>query len=121
MASPEPDALREASYFVERLHAEGMPLAGLVLNRVTTTGAPRLSATRSLAAAETLEEDGGHALTAGVLRLHAERMQRRDRDLALAARFHAAHPDVPAAQVPARADDVHDLDGLRSVGEDLAG
>ena len=36
VAAPEPDALREASYFVERLDAERMPLAGLILNRVHT-------------------------------------------------------------------------------------
>ena len=38
--SPRPsrDALREASYFVERLAAERMPLAGLVLNRVHRPG-----------------------------------------------------------------------------------
>ena len=30
---PEPDALREASYFVERLETDQMPLAGLVVNR----------------------------------------------------------------------------------------
>src|SRR5579875_3000977 len=34
VASPEPDALREASYFVERLSTEHMPLAGLIVNRV---------------------------------------------------------------------------------------
>ena len=34
IATPEPDALREASYFVERLDEERMPLAGLILNRV---------------------------------------------------------------------------------------
>jgi len=34
VAAPERDALREAAYFVERLAAEDMPLAGLVLNRV---------------------------------------------------------------------------------------
>ena len=33
VAAPEPDALREASYFVERLGTEKMPLAGMVLNR----------------------------------------------------------------------------------------
>ena len=55
VAAPEPDALREASYFVERLDAERMPLAGLILNRVHTSPAGRLSAARSLAAAETLE------------------------------------------------------------------
>ena len=40
VAAPEPDALREASYFVERLAAEQMPLAGLVLNRVHRTPLP---------------------------------------------------------------------------------
>ena len=37
VAAPEPDALREASYFVERLSDERMPLAGLVVNRVRHT------------------------------------------------------------------------------------
>ncbi|MEV6103125.1 ArsA family ATPase [Streptomyces sp. NPDC051940] len=67
VAAPERDALREAAYFVERLKAERMPLAGLVLNRVHTSGADRLSAERALAAAENLDElgivdrDGGKA------------------------------------------------------------
>src|SRR5450432_2797658 len=55
IAAPAPDALREASYFVERLAVEGMPLAGLILNRVHRLPAARLSAARSLAAAETLQ------------------------------------------------------------------
>ena len=33
VAAPEIDAMREAAYFVERLSAEKMPLAGLVVNR----------------------------------------------------------------------------------------
>ncbi|MFC7814315.1 ArsA family ATPase [Streptomyces sp. NPDC057367] len=56
VAAPERDALREAAYFVERLAAEDMPLAGLVLNRVHGSGAERLSAERALAAAENLED-----------------------------------------------------------------
>ncbi len=36
VAAPEPDALREAAYFVERLRAERMPLAGLVVNRASS-------------------------------------------------------------------------------------
>ena len=43
VAAPEPDALREAAYFVERLSEDGMPLAGLVVNRAS----PRPSATLS--------------------------------------------------------------------------
>ncbi len=59
VATPEPDALREASYFVERLSEDRMPLAGLVLNRVHRSPAARLSAARSLAAAEALLPAGG--------------------------------------------------------------
>ena len=40
VAAPEPDALREASYFVQRLETERMPLAGLVLNRVKRSAFP---------------------------------------------------------------------------------
>ena len=56
VAAPERDALREAAYFVERLAAEEMPLAGLVLNRVHGSGAAQLSAERALAAAEALTD-----------------------------------------------------------------
>jgi anion-transporting ArsA/GET3 family ATPase len=120
VAAPDPDALREASYFVERLEAERMPLGGLVLNRVHTTRAATLSASRSLAAAEQLEEDGGHAVAAALLRLHADRMTRVEEDRRLAARFTAAHPKVPVAEIAARPSDVHDLEGLRAVAENLA-
>ncbi len=171
MAAPERDALREAAYFVERLAAEQMPLAGLVLNRVHGSGAAQLGAERALAAAEALTDrdraaaeepsgdrsenldgdgivdlaDGkadsrtadGHSpaaadprttddtpsaarLAAGLLRLHAERMhvlarERRTRD-----RFTALHPEVPVAEIAALPGDVHDLAGLRAIGDRLA-
>ena len=44
IASPEPDALREAAYFVERLSEDRMPLAGLVVNRATQPPIGELSA-----------------------------------------------------------------------------
>jgi anion-transporting ArsA/GET3 family ATPase len=133
IAAPEPDALREASYFVERLDREGMPLAGLLLNRVHRSPAARLSAARSLAAAETLQsaneqaEPGGsggpergldppHSLAIAALRLHAERMQLAVTERRVAEHFTAAHPLVPVAEIPAQPDDVHDLDGLRIIG-----
>ena len=49
VAAPERDALREASYFVDRLEADSMPLAGLVLNRVQTTAVPDLDAATATA------------------------------------------------------------------------
>ncbi len=120
VAAPERDALREASYFVERLGEERMPLTGLVLNRVHQVEA-RISAGRSLAAAETLEESGEHALTATVLRLHADRAELAGRERRLAERFRAAHPAVPVVEVPSQPEDVHDLDGLRTIGGWLGG
>ena len=155
IATPEPDALREASYFVERLSEDRMPLAGLILNRVHRSPAARLSAARSLAAAEALlpgagtaenahsgETDGngsgaGHGggngsgngapgeaarypLAVAALRLHAERMQLIAAERRLAQRFTAAHPGVPVARVIAQPDDVHDLAGLRVIGESLS-
>ena len=136
VAAPEPDALREASYFVERLAGERMPLAGLILNRVHVPAATKLSAARSLAAAETLENGNGngaagadpagdaepprYALAAGVLRLHAERMQLAARERRVAEHFTAAHPTVPVTEVAAQPEDVHDLKGLRTIGSSLA-
>ncbi|MFI1168332.1 ArsA family ATPase [Streptomyces sp. NPDC020801] len=190
VAAPERDALREAAYFVERLAAEKMPLAGLVLNRVHGSGAGRLSAERALAAAENLEEprivdqgDGKAGLrnspetygssespasssafspdapassgssaspdspdspdssstagapatdgdsdpepsvdqvTAGLLRLHAERMQLLSREQRTRDRFTALHPEVAVAEVAALPGDVHDLAGLRDIGNRLA-
>ena len=121
VAAPEPDALREASYFVERLAEERMPLAGLVVNRVHRPGSAVLSPERALAAAESLDESGGHPLAASVLRLHADRLALSAREQRLQERFRHAHPGVPVVQVAALPGDVHDLDGLRAVGSDLAG
>jgi anion-transporting ArsA/GET3 family ATPase len=121
VASPEPDALREASYFVERLSAESMPLAGMVLNRMRSSVAPKLSAERAEVAADALDEAGGHGLTAAVLRVHAARARLAARDRRMRDRFTSAHPDVPIVEVPAMSTDVHDLDALRRVGTALAG
>ncbi|GAB3279903.1 ArsA family ATPase [Actinocorallia lasiicapitis] len=120
VAAPEPDALREASYFVERLTTEKMPLAGVVVNRMAGSGAAALSGARSQAAAETLDERGEHLLTASLLRLHAERMQLAARQERLRDHFASANPTVPVTTVRAQAEDVHDLDGLRAVGVGLA-
>ncbi|WP_443052139.1 ArsA family ATPase [Streptomyces sp. NBC_00250] len=181
VATPERDALREAAYFVERLAAEGMPLAGLVLNRVHGSGAARLSAERARAAAENLDEGrivdqgGGKTdrsgspataheqsdlataaahpvpeaaptaepaqetdvsdvddveaddvddadvrhLTAGLLRLHAERMRVLAREQRTRDRFTALHPEVAVTEVAALPGDVHDLAGLRAIGDRL--
>ncbi|SOD71885.1 anion-transporting ArsA/GET3 family ATPase [Jatrophihabitans sp. GAS493] len=149
VAAPEPDALREASYFVERLSADQMPLAGLVVNRVHFA-VDGLSSSRAEAGAEeliagsgTTSRGSGHRPAAGKT-LAGERPERRvkaaDLQLAEAAlrvqvevalsaehdqrmikRFASAHPEVPRVSVRALPSDVHDLDGLREIGALLTG
>lgn len=118
VAAPERDALREASYFVDRLKQDGMPLAGLVLNRVQEVRAPELSVEEATAAVQRLQAEDPAA--AALLRLHADRMRNAERQARLARRFTAAHPGVPVTEVYALAEDVHDLEGLREVGTLLA-
>ena len=119
IAAPESDALREAAYFVERLKTDSMPLAGLVLNRVQYIDAPELSADRARVAASSLDSQG-RELTAALLGIHANRPAQAERQRHLAERFTAAHPAVPVAMMPAMAEDIHDLEGLRAIGDRLA-
>ncbi|MEP6981452.1 MAG: hypothetical protein ABJA16_11880, partial [Nakamurella sp.] len=117
VATPEADALREASYFADRLQTEQMPLAGLILNRTHPPFAD-LSAGRALAAAEKV--NGSAPLTSAVLRLHAERLTVHENERRMTARFVRAHPGLPRVTVPAAASDVHDLAALRLIGDQLA-
>jgi anion-transporting ArsA/GET3 family ATPase len=135
VAAPERDAMREASYFVDRLDEEEMPLAGLVVNRVYRLSTPGLSAARALAAADELadEENGRRskassskpadstAITEGLLRLHAVQAEIAARHEAITKRFVAGNPGIPTVVVPAASADIHDLVGLREVGVSLAG
>lgn len=120
VAAPEPDALREAAYFVDRLAADRMPLAGLVVNRATPTPPAVLDAEEALVAATRLGRTDPGSPTAALLRLHADKVRRVARETELRRGFAAGHPGVASAVVPALAGDVHDLDGLRHVGDLLA-
>ncbi|WP_347352973.1 ArsA family ATPase [Intrasporangium sp.] len=123
VAAPERDALREASFFVDRLEAEGMPLSGLVVNRIGRVAVPELTPSKALAMAESLDDGNGPRSAtnaAGVLRLHATLVRQADRQRELAERFSRGHPEVPVAYVPALGRDVHDLASLREVGAALA-
>jgi anion-transporting ArsA/GET3 family ATPase len=118
VAAPEPDALREAAYFVERLRQERMPLAGLVINRASSNPPGDLSAHAAMTGVEKLRSSGeAHGLAAGLLRLHADRLVLVERETRLTRRFATSHPDVPTAVLPALSTDVHDLEGLRRIGE----
>jgi len=120
VAAPEGPALREASFFTERLATEDMPLAGVIVNRLHTSPV-KLGAARARGKAEELDELGVHQPTAALLRLHAANSELAERQAALVDSFTAAHPEVPIGRVSAFAHDVHDLDGLRRIGAELAG
>jgi anion-transporting ArsA/GET3 family ATPase len=119
VAAPEPDALREAAYFVERLSEERMPLAGLVVNRASVQPQIDLSAAAAMSGYEKLRDssDDASRMAAGLLRLHADRRLIVEREARLRSRFATAHPHVATAVLPALPTDVHDLDGLRRIGE----
>lgn len=118
VAAPEPDALREAAYFVERLSAEDMPLAGLVVNRASVAPEVDLSPAAAMSGYEKLRDssDDASRMAAGLLRLHADRALTVERETRLRARFATAHPDVATVVLPALPTDVHDLEGLREIG-----
>ncbi|MET8877170.1 ArsA family ATPase [Nocardia sp. NPDC004604] len=116
VAAAEPDALREASFFVDRLATERMPLAGLVLNR-THPVLSALPADHALTIADQLAESD--PLTAAVLRIHAQRVATAKREQHLLHRFTGAHPRVPIASVTALPFEVSDLEALRAVGVQL--
>jgi len=123
VAAPEPDALREAAYFVERLSAERMPLAGLVVNRASVQPDVDLTAAAAMSGYERLRDssDDASRMAAGLLRLHADRRLIVERETRLRGRFATAHPDVATVVLPALPTDVHDLDGLRRIGDLLGG
>lgn len=120
IATPERDAVREAAYFAERLVAERMPLAGLVLNRMHHSDAAGLSAERSEEAAAALDAAGDQPMTADALRVHAALLRQTERESGVAATLTDAFPQVPAVAVTAQPADVHDVDGLRTIGALLA-
>jgi anion-transporting ArsA/GET3 family ATPase len=121
VAAPEPDAIREAAYFAQRLRDERMPLAGLILNRVHRPAVDHPSVEESLAAADWLTELGGYAAAAEVLRVHAALARQAAREKQVAAGFTDAFPDVPAVSIAAQPADVHDVDGLRAIGAAVSG
>jgi anion-transporting ArsA/GET3 family ATPase len=116
VAAPEPDAVREAAYFARRLGEERMPLAGLVFNRVHRTAVRSPTPERCLEAADRLARLGGHDGTVETLRVHAALAQQAVREHRVAAVFTDAFPDVPTVAVTAQPADVHDVDGLRTIG-----
>jgi len=118
VATPHRDALREAEYFVDRLTEEGMPLSGMVINRVHTR-ALALSPERALSLAEDLAGTSA-VLEVEALRRHANLVRVIEAEMRMMERFAAARPAVAQTQVQSLPTDVTDLAALRRVGSLLS-
>jgi anion-transporting ArsA/GET3 family ATPase len=118
VATPHRDALREAEYFVDRLTEEGMPLSGMVINRVHTR-ALAISPERALSLAEDLAGTSA-ALEVEALRRHANLVRVIEAEMRMMERFAAARPAVAQTQVQSLPTDVTDLAALRRVGSLLS-
>ncbi len=120
VASPSPISIGEALSLHERLHAEGMPVAGLVANRVTPDLWPgeALPDEAALLAALAAGEPGDAALAGRLARTLAEHQLLARADAAALARLFAAAP-VARAVVPRLEQDVHELAGLARLAERL--
>ena len=114
VATPQHDALREAAYFVDRLTEEGMPLSGMVLNRVHTS-ALAISPERALSLAEDLAETSA-VLEVEALRRHAALMRTIETETRMMERFAPTRPAVAQTQVQSLPTDVTDLTALRRIG-----
>ncbi|WP_319449975.1 MULTISPECIES: ArsA family ATPase [unclassified Mycobacterium] len=121
VSAAEPDALREATFFVDRLSQEKMPLAGLILNR-THPMLCDLHADKANEAADELGgDDGPEALTAAILRIHADRAMTAKREVRLLSRFTGANPAVAIVGVPSLPFDVSDMEALRAIADQITG
>ncbi|HWH33508.1 MAG TPA: hypothetical protein VNU01_12630, partial [Egibacteraceae bacterium] len=124
VASPEPPALREARYFLQRLAQEGMPTAGLVVNRVSMPPAALevLDPAAEAAAMERLRDgDAPQRLAAALLRVHLDgRDTARREQRAITAALHGVDPRA-LVEVPLLPTDVHDAATLLLLGDWLVG
>ncbi|MGZ5377997.1 MAG: ArsA family ATPase [Mycobacterium sp.] len=120
VSAAEPDALREASFFIDRLSQENMPLSGLILNR-THPMLSALHADKADEAADALEAAEPDSVTAAVLRIHSDRAGRSKREIRLLSRFTGANPHVAIVGVPSLPFDVSDLEALRAIADQITG
>lgn len=125
ITAPEPPALQEARFFLRRLEQDGMPTAGLVVNRITVSPTGTLadldSDTARAAAAQLADGDLDDRTLAALLRLHGDRRELALRERrAVAAALHGTDPRR-LVEVPRLRAEVHDLEALEAVGAQLFG
>jgi anion-transporting ArsA/GET3 family ATPase len=120
VATPEPAAMREARFFIERLASDSMPLAGIVVNRVHDIDELSISAAEAESAWGKLSEGAEiDRQVAALLSVYVEQLRVAEREAVVRRRFELSHRHVPIAYVSALPSDVHDLEALRTIGARL--
>jgi anion-transporting ArsA/GET3 family ATPase len=118
VSSPAAASIDEARAFHGRLRAEGMPVAGVVANRVTPDlwgGEGPLPSPGELAAA--LGAGGDVDLARRLAEALAEHQALARADARALERLFSCEPELPRAVVPRLEEDVHDLRGLARMAE----
>jgi anion-transporting ArsA/GET3 family ATPase len=120
VSSPSTRAIAEARALHDRLVAEGMPVAGAVANRVTTSLWPADQPRPGQAELAAALEAADASLAPGLALAIEEHERLAASDAAAVARLRALAPTALAV-VPRLEVDVHDLAGLASLAERLGG
>ncbi|NBO08439.1 MAG: ArsA family ATPase [Actinobacteria bacterium] len=109
VAVPEREPIREAEFFIDRLNSEGMPLAGVIVNRVSPSLAPL-----TISESKELQKSASPALRTA-LELHIENLRAQANEERLIKTI-----KTPAlVRIEDAGGEISDIAGLRSI--DLAG
>jgi anion-transporting ArsA/GET3 family ATPase len=117
VASPRRDTVIEASFFAEKLHQNGLSVAGVIVNRLHPafgTGAAA-DAEAHAAAATDAGDDALAELWANLAELR--RVAEDEAGALEPLRVHVG--DAPFAKVRLLATDVHDVDGLTMIASQI--
>ena len=118
VTSPQKEPVEEAIFFRGKLREAGMPLGGLVVNRVEP-GVGEPEPLHPSAVAEELAPVLGEALAAKVARTVADAQVLAARDVAAITRLRAELDEREPILVPLMDTDIHDIAGLVAVQRHL--
>lgn len=118
VTSTQPEPVRESLYFLEELTARDRPVAAIVVNCLP----PLAHLSEAL---RTEIEDLGHnqpspGIAATSIALLSDAVREVDEAVATLAPFRELTTTVPWLGIPRRADDVHDVEGLRWMSDQIS-
>lgn len=120
VATPRAEVLHETSSLLERLAQDRLRTAGLIVNQLTTSFEPSLSAREAINGAAKLATLGASPLTEAVLRAHARMMEKTEAEQRALHQFASALPELRLAGLKKQASDIYDLAGLHNLASLLA-